>query len=491
MAGDVLDHRFFDGLQAQARLAQHRLRRVPHQGLLAVGLLVAGNRCRQCGIQLHQFTSRVHQQVFGVVTAGCIAQAFVDAPGARALVFQAEDTERIRQALGDAGSFAEGLALGTGDTGLQRLPYGIQFFAQGQHGSTQCLRPHGQRIFGIRSRRARHGPVQRESFVESFAAGTVGTGKVDIEQQVAHQVPVKAGVQYCSAATLQQSELHIDTTQQLAKCRHHVDAVLADSLEYAQKNLPQGLTHTAVVQQRHFFGDLHQIGETLAAVDVPNQAGAGHVIHLAQLADQLIQLGLVRSQRLALAGKSFERRQIRREQRTLGNQAFAAHSAQVVQQRKQQYRVVAALVGNFFQVEGKLEQRAHQEFARLITVFDLAGSERLHQLLHFFGEHGGTGELRHMQTAVHLVDKLKAIVQQAFIGSGGIGGKGFQVLSRLRQRLVDFTRQPVQGQEVRIVVTHAKSSVIHSVRRCMPRTRTRRLATRSRRGRPGAYGAGQ
>ncbi|WP_226999956.1 hypothetical protein [Microbulbifer aggregans] len=62
-----------------------------------------------------------------------------------------------------------------------------------------------------------------------------------------------------------------------------------------------------------------------------------------------------------------------------------------------------------------------------------------------------------------LVNQREAVLQQTAIGIR-VYSEVLEMLARLRQRLVNFTAQPIQGLKVGIVVIHAKSSVNLSVR---------------------------
>ncbi len=150
--------------------------------------------------------------------------------------------------------------------------------------------------------------------------------------------------------------------------------------------------------------DFLQVTEIFIGVNAANKTSGGVLVHLPQFAGGVLKLLTVFQQRQARAGYFPCGRQIRAEQIGFGKQRLAAHGAQIIQQRQNDQRVVAAIGFYFFQVDRELQNGPHEDFLGLGVAGDATFNHCLSEAFHFLGHHGGAVEFHHLQTAVHLVN---------------------------------------------------------------------------------------
>jgi len=98
---------------------------------------------------------------------------------------------------------------------------------------------------------------------------------------------------------------------------------------------------------------------------------------------------------------------------------MAAHGAQVVQQRQQHEREIAPAGEHALQIGGQLHHGAHQrvETLRLALALGVRGEQVLRDVLHLLGEQRRAVDLQHPQHALHLVQVLRALLEE-----GGVVG---------------------------------------------------------------------
>ena len=127
---------------------------------------------------------------------------------------------------------------------------------------------------------------------------------------------------------------------------------------------------------------------------------------------------LHRQRRLARGGRDRLRLlvglEIEQQQRAFGQQRAAAHRAQIVQQRQQHEREVAAAGEHALEVARQLHHRAHQRIEALRLALALGGGRQqvARDLLHFLGEQRGAVDFQHPQHTLHLVQLLGAALEQ-------------------------------------------------------------------------------
>jgi hypothetical protein len=108
------------------------------------------------------------------------------------------------------------------------------------------------------------------------------------------------------------------------------------------------------------------------------------------------------------------RAEIQQQQRSLREQCVTAHCTQVVQQRQQHERHVAAAAHNAFEIRRQLHHRAHQRVEAFgeVTALGEVVDEVARDLSHFLSEQRGAVDLRDAQRAVHRAQMLAALSQQ-------------------------------------------------------------------------------
>ncbi len=106
--------------------------------------------------------------------------------------------------------------------------------------------------------------------------------------------------------------------------------------------------------------------------------------------------------------------QIQQQQRAFGQQRAAAHRAQIVEEREQHQRKIAAAGQHALQIAGQLHHRPHQRIEALSLVLALGhrGQQVGRHLLHFLGEQGGAVDLENPQDSLHTVQLLRAALEK-------------------------------------------------------------------------------
>ena len=135
--------------------------------------------------------------------------------------------------------------------------------------------------------------------------------------------------------------------------------------------------------------------------------------------------------------------EIEQQQRAFGQQRTAAHGAQVVEQRQQHQRQIAATGEHALDVARQLHHGAHERIERLGLVL-LRGRRQqvLRDLLHFLGQQRGAEDLQQSQHALHLVQVGDAALQQHHVF--GLLDVGLERGARFAERVVQLAADQVE-----------------------------------------------
>ena len=135
--------------------------------------------------------------------------------------------------------------------------------------------------------------------------------------------------------------------------------------------------------------------------------------------------------------------EIEQQQRAFRQQRTAAHGAQVVEQRQQHQRQVAAAGEHALDVARQLHHGAHQRIERLgLVLLRSRRQQVLGDLLHFLGEQRRAEDLQQSQHALHLVQVADAALQQHDVF--GLLDEGFERGARLAERVVQLAADQIE-----------------------------------------------
>ena len=213
---------------------------------------------------------------------------------------------------------------------------------------------------------------------------------------------------------------------------------------------PRGLLAQPNQTQNHFL----QVLELGCQVFLAHHACQGKLIHLAQFADMTEYLGILQALGRFFAHRHGGLAQVRFEQRSIGQQGFAASGPEVVQQRQQHHGEIVPAAGQVFEILWQLQNCAHQHVDGFVNVGDAVVENCLGELFHLFGQQCCTVKLYHLQGAVHLMEIIQAEAQARGVVS--VFDVRFQCMLALGQRVLYFSPNPVEGDAV-MVIAHNHS----------------------------------
>ena len=135
--------------------------------------------------------------------------------------------------------------------------------------------------------------------------------------------------------------------------------------------------------------------------------------------------------------------EIEQQQRAFGQQRAAAHGAQVVEQRQQHQREIAATGEHALDVARQLHHRAHERIEGFGLVLLRSGREQVvGDLLHLLGEQRGAEDLEQAQHTLHLVQVRYAALQQHHVF--GLLDVGFERRARFAERVVQLAADEIE-----------------------------------------------
>ncbi len=135
--------------------------------------------------------------------------------------------------------------------------------------------------------------------------------------------------------------------------------------------------------------------------------------------------------------------EIEQQQRAFGQQRAAAHGTQIVEQRQQHQREIAAAGQHALDVARQLHHGAHERIECLRLVLLRSGREQVvSDLLHFFGKQCGAKNLQQAQHALHLVQVADAALHQHHVL--GLFDVGFERRARLAERVVQLATDEIE-----------------------------------------------
>ncbi len=465
LRGDELDDRVLGLLQTVARFLDHQLVDLRHIGggqaaFLAVALVAGTGHAGQGGLDVEQRAGDVHQDRVARLAAA-LGQGVDDVQLVEDDLARLAEAE-YRQGIGDLlerrqeGVQFRGVATVAAHEQVEAVLDPHQFLAQGtDHRTHRVAVGSGEAgALGVHRLVVGQRLVEAVLFLQSADPRRLRRRLGHVEQQVLHQLVRRGLVQAVGALLDQALEFAVELAQQGAH-RGAVDhATVGQALDQAGSDAPQRPQRCLAAQALQARIDTRQVAEAGGHVLVAQQADQGHLLGLAQLAQQAAEFvgaqlrdGLAVQLRLAL-------RQVGREQAGFREQLLAARGAQVVEQRQDHHRQVAPGGLDPVEVDRQLQDRLHQHFQGLALVRHATVQQGLDQLLHFLGEQGRAVELDHLQGALHLVH-----VGQAEPHAGRVLrvlDERFQRLARLFQGFGDLAFHPLQSDVV-VPVTHSHS----------------------------------
>ena len=135
--------------------------------------------------------------------------------------------------------------------------------------------------------------------------------------------------------------------------------------------------------------------------------------------------------------------EVEQQQRAFGQQRAAAHRAQVVEQRQQHQREIAAAGQHALDVARQLHHGAHERIEGFGLVLLRGGRlQVVGDLLHFLGQQRGAEDLQQPQYALHLVQVGDAALQQHHVF--GLFDKGLERGARLAERVVQLAADEIE-----------------------------------------------
>ena len=416
-AGDLVVERSFDVKQGAGDVEQGRF----------VGLaLTAGDGVHGGALVLHHAARHAqaqHAQGVGNAVEGLGLFAQVGGRGARRAQVQVERVLDPQQVFLD----------GAGNGGQQRLVAAAEAAA-------------GVRELGF----AGHVLAQAEHFADFADAATFGGGMGDEIEQLAGQFQRRVAAESGVAAFGQSLDFLFDLGQRLLERLAGFERALGQGVERAGGHPEQAARVFGVGDRHQLFADVGEVADGVGAVVVLEPAQQRRLEQAAHGVGAASQFVFGQGFGRAGRGNRQRARQVGREQHRLRKALLAARFAQFVEQRQQHDRNVAVARLQAFKVIGQLHDAAHQRGVADVAVGNLAFLQRLGQLLHFFGHHGGAVEFDHAQGALHLVQERGAGLELARVFAFfDVGLKG---LPRLAQRFVELGLDPGERGEIYVFV---------------------------------------
>src|SRR5204863_265781 len=268
-------------------------------------------------------------------------------------------------------------------------------------------------------------------------AGALGATHV-IEQVIEQLDRWRLGVARL-ALFVEAADLPIPEAQQPFHRLPALEAALLQRLDHRADHPPQ-------LEHRLAGGNLLELGrdggeglEVLLDALAADPADEPHLVARAHPPRPLLH----RERRLAGRGglrlRLLVGPEVQQQQRPLGQQRVTAHGSQVVQQRQQHQRQIAAPGEHALEIARQLHHGAHQriETLRLALALGVGRQQVLGDVLHLLGEERRAVDLEQPQHALHLVQLLRAGLEQLRVV--GLLDVALERAACLRQRGADFT----------------------------------------------------
>ncbi len=273
--------------------------------------------------------------------------------------------------------------------------------------------------------------------------GAVAGGACDVIEKIVEQLDRRILRIAPFALRIELQDFAIRETQQSFDRNARLEAAIAQRFDEGTDHPPQ-LKHG--LPGRHLF-DLVRDGledlEVLLGTLVADPADEAQLEPRAQTARPLRH-----RERLFAGARGHGRRlliglEVEQQQRAFGQQRAAAHRAQVVEQRQQHERQIAATGQHAFDVARQLDHGAHERIECFVLILLRGGREQVKSdLLHFFGQQRGAENLQQPQYALHLVQVGNAALQQHHVF--GLLDVGLERRTRFTQRVVEFATDEIQ-----------------------------------------------
>ena len=354
-----------------------------------------------------------------------------------------------------------GVGAGVAQMQVQRVLDPQQVFLdRARHGVKQRAVVAGHAAAGVRQLfLARHQRGQAEHVLQLAHAPVVGVHVGDEIQQRAGEFARRIDAERGFAGLGQALDLAFHLADGLAQLLRGLEGLHAQGFQHAGRDPEQAAGLFLRGDGHQPVADLGEAGDAGVGLDAAEPAEQRGLELRAQLTRHLAQLQLRQGLGRA-AGRGRQRtRQVRGEQRALGQALLAARGAQVVEQRQQHHRDVLVAALQALEVVGQLHDAAHQHGIRLVAVLHAAVQQRAGEVLHLLGHHRRAVQLDHAQGALHLVQVGCAEAHLA--GVGRILDVGLQRVARLLEGFVQFALDPAQGGEIEIVLQpHAGVSCV-------------------------------
>ncbi len=148
-----------------------------------------------------------------------------------------------------------------------------------------------------------------------------------VVQQVFEQLVIRRGSQHFGSVGEQLFEFPVQLPQQVFDRDTGLDGIHLQRFHQRQTDMPERLAGGPPGQLVQPLKHLFQVSQIFIRIDAPDKPRGRILIHLAQFAHGIFELGVVGQQRQALAGHFPGGAKIGAEQFGLGQQAFAPHRA--------------------------------------------------------------------------------------------------------------------------------------------------------------------
>ena len=284
------------------------------------------------------------------------------------------------------------------------------------------------------------------------AAG-VGRGARDAVQEVVQQVDRRILSIALLAEVAEELELPVGLTEQALQRRRGLQAVVLQRLDDGAGDPPeleQRLSRRDLLQPRRHLA--HQ-AEVVQGGLVTDQAEEPELELRTQASRHCrgVQRRLVADRRTA--ARRLVRLQVQQQQGPLGQQRRTAHRAQVVEQRQQDQRHVAAAREHAVEVGRQLHHRPHQRIEAVgVTLFLRDSLQQVaRDLFHLLGQQRRAVDLDQPQHSLRDMQQFCALLEHlALVDPLRVR---FQTHARLAQRRRHFLGDDMQG--LRTEIRHA------------------------------------
>ena len=273
--------------------------------------------------------------------------------------------------------------------------------------------------------------------------GAIAGGARDVIEKVVEQLDRRILRIAAFALRVELQDFAIGEAQQAFDRHAGLEAAFAQRFDEGADHPPE-LEHG--LPGRHLF-DLVRDGfedfEVLFGTFAANPADQAELEARAQAARPLRH----RERGLAGAGRHGRRLliglEIEQQQRAFGQQRAAAHGAQVVEQRQQHQREIAAAGEHAFHVARQLHHGAHERIESFGLVLLRGGRQQVvRDLLHFLGQQRGAEDFQQAQHALHLVQVGHAALQQHHVFR--LFDEGLERGARLAERVVQLAADEIE-----------------------------------------------